>query len=118
MKRIISYIASVIVSLTFLLLMTTCGSGFDQAKASELLQKTSISSEEYDELLLLYETGMDDAIVFSKKEDKSLSEKDREEVLTVFAIGMRLSKDESNLTDAQKREFERINKIGTDAITK
>lgn len=114
MKRILLHIASV----AFLVMMAACGSGFNQNKATELLHKQTITPEEYDELLQLYETGMNDAIEFSKKEDKSMSEKDRNEVLTVFAIGMRLSKDESNLSVKQKKEFELINKKGTEAIKK
>ncbi len=112
MKRILLHIASV----AFCVMMAACGSGFNQNKATELLHKQTFTHEEYDELLHLYETGMNDAIEFSKKDDKSLSEKDRNEVLTVFAIGMRLSKDESNLSAKQKEEFELINKKGTDAI--
>lgn len=114
MKILLSNIAT----LALALLLAACSSGFNQEKANELLQKETVTAEEYDELLQLYETGMDDAIEFSKKEDKSLSEQQRNEVLTVFAIGMRLSKDEANLSEKQKGEFELINKKGTDAIKK
>ncbi|MDE6143029.1 MAG: hypothetical protein K2F94_03010 [Muribaculaceae bacterium] len=61
---------------------------------------------------------MDDAISFSKKDEKSLSEKDRKEVLTVFAIGMRLNKDKDKLNEQQMSEFNRINQKGNDEFKK
>lgn len=98
--------------------MMACTSGFDQSKADEILGKESLTPKEYSELIKLYETGMDDAIEFSQKEAQELSEENRKEVMTIFAIGMRLSKDEENLSESQKADFERINQKGTDNLTK
>ncbi|MEZ3551489.1 hypothetical protein [Cupriavidus metallidurans] len=112
MKKLIPIISAVIVFLA------ACASGFNQNKAEELLEKNSLDSDDYNELIQLYDDGMADAIEFSKKEAKDLSESERNEVLTVFAIGMRLSKDEDKLSESQKKEFERINQKGTDELKK
>ena len=91
-----------------------CTSSFDAEKAQSLLEKEQLSSDEYSELLEIYENGFDDAIKFSKDTDSPLSEKQKEEMLLIYAIGMRLSKDDASLSDKQRKEFERINLKGTE----
>lgn len=93
-----------------------CSSGFNQQKASQLLQQENLSEEDYSTLLKLYDAGMDDAIDAAGKKDDEISPALRNEMLTIFEIGMRLSKDEDKLSDAQKNEFDRINKKGTDSF--
>lgn len=114
MKKLLLYIATMWLSC----LLTGCSSGFNQDKADEMLGKSVLTSEEYSELIDIYEKGMDDAIEFSKKKAEDLSKQEQKEVLTVFAIGMRLSKDESHLNATQVKEFERINKKGTEELKK
>lgn len=114
MKKLLQNIAGI----CMLALLTCCASGFDQKKADEILGKDNLSSEDYTELIDIYETGMDDAIGFSKKKPEELTADEQKEVLTVFAIGMRLSKEESNLDEQQTKQFERINKIGTEELKK
>lgn len=114
MKKIVSYIAGAAVALV----MAACSSGFDNKKATELLEKPTLTAEEYTELINLYETGMNDAIDFSQKDKDKLSQEEQEEVMTFFAIGIRLSKDEKSLTSEQIKEIERINNLGNEKLAK
>lgn len=114
MKKYISYIAGV----AFLFSLMACSSGFNQKQADELMEKENLTAEDYSALLDLYNEGMDDAIEFSKKEPDKLSEADRQEVLTVFAIGMRLNREQSNLSPSQQEELESLNQKGTNELGK
>lgn len=99
-------------------LLSCCTSGFDQKKADEILAKDNISQEEYSILLQIYEEGMDDAIQFSQKKPEELSPDEQKEVMTVFAIGMRLSRDEDRLDESETKLFEEINRKGTEELKK
>lgn len=113
MKKIIRNILSAAIGI---LVFAACISGFDQKEANELLRTENLTTEQYDRLLDLYDEGMDDAIEAAGKKDDEISQQLRDEMLTIFAIGMRLSKDETKLPEYQKSEFERINKKGTDNL--
>ena len=114
MKKILFYISSFVLSFAFI----ACNSGFNQKEAEEILQKSELSATDYDNLLHMYESALDDAIRFSKMEAEEMSEKDREEVLLMFAMGKRLVMDEDNLSDSQKEELTRINTKGKEELTK
>lgn len=101
-----------------LVAFTACSSGFSQKEADGLLQKDKLTSDEYDRLLELYETAIDDAIEFSKKEPGEMSEKEREEVKSMFMIGIRLNKDEGRLSEDQKGTLDEINRKGTEELKK
>ena len=98
--------------------LACCTQGFDRDKVETILQKQEITAEEYDVLLQQYEFGIDDAIKFSKIDRSKLSEDDREEIITMFAIGKRLSIDEDKLSDSRSKEFNRINNKGTQELQK
>ena len=83
-----------------------------------LLNKSEMTEEEYSELIKIYEIGIDDTLKFASEGNDNLSEKQREEIITMFAIGKRLIMDEDKLTDKQVKEFERITKKGTDGLQK
>lgn len=97
-----------------LFIFAACSSGFDSKKAQALLEKQELTTEDYSELLKIYDYGFDDAIKFSQDNSKELSAEQKEEMMLIFAIGMRLSKDDKNLTEKQRKEFERINLKGTE----
>lgn len=97
-----------------LLLLCSCASGFDSKKANQLLEKQKLTAEDYTEMIEIYENGIDDAIRFSQESSQQLNANQKEEMMLVFAIGMRLSKDDVNLTEEQRQEFERINLKGKD----
>lgn len=101
-----------------LLSLTCCAQGFNRTKAEDILQKQAISEEEYDVLLEQYEFGIDDAIRFARQEQHQLSEDEREEIITMFAIGKRLSIDEDKLTPSQLDKFNDINHKGTEGLSK
>lgn len=107
------HLSKIIISLSIFLL-AACSSGFDSKKAHELLEKEKLTTENYSELLEIYENGFDDAIKFSKDTSKELNADQKEEMMLIFAIGMRLSKDDPNLTEQQRKDFERINLKGTE----
>lgn len=96
----------------------SCSNGFNRDKAEDILQKKEITEEEYDILLEQYEFGINDAISLSQKDQSDLSENDREEIITVFAIGKRLAIDEENLTKKQLERFTEINHKGTEELSK
>ncbi len=98
--------------------LSCCSQGFNRSKAEDILQKQQISEEEYDVLIQQYEYGMDDAIRFSQKDQSRLSENEREEIITMFAIGKRLALDEDKLTKSQLDEFTRITHKGTEQLDK
>lgn len=110
MKNLLRYIVGIIVSIVVM----ACSGGFNQNNANELLQKENLTAEDYSKLIELYDVGMDDAIKASSLNPEEITPAIHEEMLTIYAIGMRLSKDESNLDEFQKQEFERINKKGTE----
>lgn len=83
-----------------------------------LLNKSEITEEEYSDLIKIYEIGMDDTLEFASEGNDKLSEKQREEIITMFAIGKRLIMDEDKLTENQVKEFERITKKGTEGLQK
>ncbi|MBD5357068.1 MAG: hypothetical protein HDR88_08715 [Bacteroides sp.] len=95
-----------------------CSNGFNRSKAEDILQKQEITEEEYDILLQQYEFGIDDAIKFSQKDQSELSEDNREEIITMFAIGKRLALDEDKLTPTQVNKFTEINHKGTEELSK
>lgn len=97
-----------------ILFVTSCSSGFDNKKAQSLIEKQSLSSEEYSEMLEIYESGIDDALKFSKETPTKLNASQKEEMMLIFAIGMRLSKDEDKLSEVQRKEFERITLKGSE----
>ncbi len=97
-----------------ILIIASCSSGFDSKKAHALIEKETLTTEEYSEMIQIYENGIDDALRFSKESSKGLSADQKEEMMLIFAIGMRLSKDEGNLTPEQRKEFERITLKGTE----
>lgn len=107
------HLSKIIISLS-LFLLAACSSGFDSKKAHALLEKENLSTEDYSQLLDIYENGFDDAIRFSQDTSKELSSEQKEEMMLIFAIGMRLSKEDKNLTEEQRKEFERINLKGTE----
>ena len=113
MKKIF-YLILVSISLAF----AACSSKFDCDKANMLLNKSEMTEEEYSELIKIYEIGIDDTLKFASEGNDNLSEKQREEIITKFAIGKRLIMDEDKLTDKQVKEFERITKKGTDGLQK
>lgn len=94
--------------------MLSCSSGFNNKKAQSLIEKQNLTTEEYSEMIEIYESGIDDAIRFSKESSSGLNANQKEEMMLVFAIGMRLSKEEDNLTDQQRKEFERITLKGSE----
>lgn len=100
-----------------LLILISCTSGFNSKKATSLLEKDNLTTEDYSELLKIYENGFDDAIRFSQDNSKELTTEQKEEMKLIFAIGMRLSKDDVKLTEEQRKEFERINLKGTEEVT-
>lgn len=114
MEKISKYI---ICSILFFLAVA-CNGGFNNNEANELLTKTALSSDDYDRLLELYEMSIDDAIRFSRMDAEKMTETDREEVITMFAIGQRLVSDESNLSSPQKKLLKRINEKGKEELTK
>ena len=101
-----------------MLSLACCSDGFNREKAEDILQNQEISEEQYDLLLQQYEYGINDAIKFSKEKQDNLSEDQREEIMTVFAIGQRLAVDEDKLTPAQLQKFTDINHMGTDQLSK
>ncbi len=110
------YLPRIIVSFS-LLLICSCSSGFDSKKANQLLEKENLTTEDYTEMIQIYENGLDDAIRFSQENPGQLSTKQKEEFMLVFAIGMRLSKDDAKLTEEQRKELERINLKGKEGAT-
>lgn len=96
------------------LVLCACAPHFDKNKADSILEKTSLSKTDYDDLIELYEISMDDALEFAKKDPSEMSSQDREEVLTMFLIGKRLIMDEDQLTEFQKKEVERITEKGSE----
>lgn len=116
MKKVLSYIAGVALAISF----AACSqsSSFNQEKALELMEKPTLTSEEYNQLIDLYETGMKDALEFAKKDKDKLTEQEQEEVMTFFAIGVRLTKEESNLSEEQRKKFDKINSEGDKEISK
>ncbi len=111
------YLPHIIVSF-FLLIVCSCSSNFDAKKANKLLEKQELTTEDYSEMLSIYESGIEDAIKFSQENPQDLSAKQKEEIMLVFAIGTRLSKDDINLTEEQRKEFERINLKGLEEAPK
>lgn len=107
------YLYKIIISLS-LLIFAACSSGFNSKKAHTLLEKENLTTEDYSDLLEIYENGVDDAIKFSQDNSKELTSDQKEEMVLIFAIGMRLSKDDIKLTEEQRKEFERINLKGTE----
>ena len=97
---------------------TACSSGFDCDRANELLQKSEMTESDYSELIKMYETGIDDTLKFASENNNNLSERQREEIMTVFVIGKRLLMDESKLTLSQSKDVERITKKGTEGLKK
>lgn len=114
MKKILLSLAAIVMMAAF----TCCSRGFNRDKAEDILQNKEITEEEYDVLLQQYEYCIDDAISLSKKDKSEISADDREELITMFAIGKRLAIDEDKLTDSQKKEFSRINHKGTEQLSK
>lgn len=109
-----AYIFSLVLATIFL----SCSPKFDNERAEELLLKSQISENEYDELLKLYETGMDDSLEIAMNGNSDISKKEREEIITMFAIAKRLMADQDKLTPEQAREFERITNKGTEGLEK
>ncbi len=103
-----------IISLIVGLVLCACSPHFDKNKADSILEKTTLSEKDYDDLIELYEISMDDALEFAKKDPSDMSSQDREEVLTMFLIGKRLIMDEDKLTASQNKEVERITAKGTE----
>ena len=97
-----------------LVFLASCASGFDVKRATTLLEKRPLTEKDITEMLEIYENGIDDAISYSQKNPNELSKNQREEIKLIFAIGMRLSKEESNMTSSQRSEFQRINLKGTE----
>lgn len=95
-----------------------CSQGFNRSKAEDILQKQQISEKEYDVLIQQYEYGIDDAIKLSQKDQSRLSENEREEIITMFAIGKRLAIDEDKLTQSQLDKFKQITNKGTEQLDK
>lgn len=114
MKKIFLYLHSFILVMA----LCACGSGFSQDRADSILQKQELTEEDYDNLLLLYESAIDDAIRFSTMKPEDMSEKNRKEVITMFAIGKRLTIEEEQLTESQRNELARINQKGKDELKK
>ena len=112
MRKIYTIIAAA------LLFLSACGNGFNTEETKTLLEKKTLTTDDISRLLDIYEDGISDAIEFSKMDNDKLSAKQREEVMLIFGVGMRLSKEEGNMTSAQKTEFERINRKGTEEIDK
>lgn len=112
MRKIYAILASA------LILLSGCGTGFNTDETKSMLEKKSLTTEEISRLLEIYEDGIDDAIKFSKMDNDKLSAKQREEVMLIFGVGMRLSKEEVNMTSSQRSEFDRINQKGTEEIDK
>lgn len=107
-----------ILTLLTAVLFSACSSGFDAEKAEQLLQKQSLSEEEYTELIKLYEKGIDKTLDIAGKEDNNISEKDRNDIIVMFAVARRLTIDADKLSEAQQQEFDRITKKGTEELTK
>lgn len=95
--------------------LSACSNGFDHKKVEELLHHSSLSEDEYSELIELYEKGMDDAVKFSSKEPGKMTDSERQEVILLYEIGKRLAIDEENLNQRQLLEFERITQKGKEA---
>lgn len=112
MKKIFSFLCIAVL----LFIAVACNNGFDQKKAEELLDKENLTEEEFSELLDIYEIGLNDVIGFSKMDHDQISQKDQEEVRTVFAIGMRLNKDMDKLTPQLRSELENINNKGKENL--
>ncbi len=106
------------IATALLIFLSACGSGFNTDETKSLLEKKSLTTEDISRLLEIYEDGIDDAIEFSKMDNDKLSANQREEVMLIFGVGMRLSKEEGNMTPAQRSEFDRINLKGTEEIEK
>ena len=105
-------------ALVMMFSLACCSNGFSREKAEDILQNQEITKEQYDVLLQQYEYGINDAIKFSKERQDNLSEDDREEIMTVFAIGKRLAVDEDKLTPEQLQKFTDINHMGTEQLSK
>lgn len=114
MKKILLSLAAIVMMAAF----TCCSRGFNRDKAEDILQNKEITEEEYDILLQQYEYCIDDAIELSKKDSKDISSEQREEFITMFAIGKRLAVDEDKLTESQRNEFFRITHKGTEQLNK
>lgn len=114
MKRILINIAALVIMIS----LAGCSRGFSRDKAEDILQNKEITEEEYDVLLEQYEYGINDAIKFSQGDQENLSEDNREEIITVFAIGKRLAIDEDKLTPTQLKKFTEINHKGTEELSK
>ncbi len=102
----------------FVLLIASCSPGFDHASAESLLQKETLSEEDYSEMLRLYDKSVDDAIEYSKEDQDRLSRDQIKEVMLMFELGSRMSKDYERLTDTQREQFEEINNKGINSIRK
>lgn len=94
------------------ILSFSCSHGFETEKVEALLEKTQLTSDDYNVLLEYYDEGMDDVIGFSAKDPGKMTEKERQEVLTLYEIGKRLAMDEQHLDASQLAEFERITQKG------
>lgn len=114
MKRITLNIAAILMMLS----LACCTKGFNRSKVEDILQNQEITEEQYDILLEQYEYGINDAIKMAQGNQDNLSEDDREEIITMFAIGRRLAIDEEKLTPAQVDKFTEITHKGTEELKK
>lgn len=108
MKR---YIKALAVSL-ILAVMPACQKNFDKNEAESLLKKQTLTEEEYDQMISLYESSLSDVFRMVNSDPKSITPAQQDEARLMFELGGRLSHDENKLTDEQNRKVKEItNKV-------
>lgn len=114
MKKILISIITLVVACC----VTACHKSFDKDDARTLLQKETLTGEEYDRLIELYSEGMDKMLEAAEQDPKDISPEKQDDIVVIFKIGTRLSKDEPNLTDEQRLQVAGINGRGINKLEK
>lgn len=107
-----------IITLVMVCSLAACHKSFDKDDARTLLQKETLTGEEYDRLIELYGEGMDNMLEIAQQDSKDITPDKQDDIVVIFKIGTRLSKDEANLTDEQRRQVAGINGRGINKLEK
>lgn len=108
----------IFILLALVLLVAGSCSGFNCEVAESLLKSEQLSEDEYDTMLDLYEISLKDAVAISKKSSDDFSHDDKREMVLMFELGSRLSKDLRELSSSQKERYENIIRIGANEFRK
>lgn len=109
----------IFIIMTLFSLLISCHS-FNSEEAQTLLNKDSLTSQDYDRLIDLYEDAMGDVTKKAGKEVKAHGMKPevQQEAVVMFEISGRLSRDENLLSDSQKRRIAQITSEGEKKMEK